>query len=70
MMHGAILVENLKTVPPLIVALKIDTKDFFRNWSSDNCRWSRFNRWYSDLLRDSLRSASLDCEHSAIGSGT
>ena len=44
------LPEHLKTAPPLLVGLKVDTNEFFRNWTSDNFTWGRFNRWYSDYF--------------------
>jgi hypothetical protein len=44
------LTETDKTEPPLLVALKFDTVNFFKSWTSDNFHFGKFNRWYSDFF--------------------
>jgi len=44
------LTEEDKTEPPLVIALKFDTKRFFDSWASDNFHYGKFNRWYQDFF--------------------
>jgi hypothetical protein len=44
------LTEEEKTTPPLVIALKFDTKNFFDSWASDNFHYGKFNRWYQDFF--------------------
>jgi hypothetical protein len=44
------LTETERTEPPLLVALKFDTVNFFRSWTSNAFHFGKFNRWYSDFF--------------------
>jgi hypothetical protein len=39
-----------KETLPLLVGLRLDSKDFLKSWMSGDFNYARFNRWYADYF--------------------